>query len=104
MPKKYYTIKEVFKLIERLETKSNRMPELLGFRSMDICKSFKQLISLTNSLAIVFLQYSLIPQALKLLKKAASADLSLQRYGSLMDRFWQGRMVTYNNLAWMYLK
>ena len=56
--RKTYTIEEVKEMVIRLETKTTRMPELLGFKSQDISKTYKRLISLCNSLGIIFIQYS----------------------------------------------
>ncbi|CAG9324389.1 unnamed protein product [Blepharisma stoltei] len=102
--KRFFTLDEIRNFIKNLETKTKRMPELIGFRSEDVCKNFKNLITMCNSLSIIFLQYNLIHETLSFLKKAAEADTALCKYGNLLDRLWQGRLVTYNNLAFLYHK
>ena len=86
MNKKYFSINQVFELVRKNELTTKRLPELLGFRSVDIAKSFKKLITLCNSLSIIFEQYNLHNRALELLKKASEADKGLKRYGTGSDR------------------
>ena len=104
MKKKYSTIQEVFDLVSKLEASTKRLPELLGFRSSDISKSYKKLITLCNSVSIIFLQYSLPNLALDLLKKASDADKGLKRHGSHSDKLWQGSLITSCNLALLFHK
>ena len=104
MKKKYSTIQEVFDLVSKLEASTKRLPELLGFRSSDISKSYKKLITLCNSVSIIFLQYSLPTLALDLLKKASDADKGLKRHGSHSDKLWQGSLITSCNLALLFHK
>ena len=86
MKKKYHTIEEVYEIVKKLEVSTKRMPELLGFRSIDIGKSYKKLVSLCNSLSIIFEQYNLYNRSLELLKKASEADKALKRYGNSSDK------------------
>ena len=86
MRKKYYTIPQIFELVKKLEVSTKRLPELLGFRSVDISKSYKKLITVCNSVSITFEQYNLYNRALELLRKASEADKCLKRYGSASDR------------------
>lgn len=102
--RKYYTINEIHTYISNLESKSKRLPEIIGFRSTDTCKNFKDLISLCNSLSIVFVQYDLIEDCMIMLKTATTADSNLCKYGTVLDRLWQNRILTFNNLAFMYHK
>lgn len=102
--RKYYTITEIHGLISTLEQKSKRLPEIIGFRSSDTCKNFKELITLCNSLSIVFVQYDLIQDCLIMLKIATEADTNLCKYGTVLDRLWQNRILTFNNLAFLYHK
>ena len=84
--RKFYTIIEIHNMISSIEQKSKRMPEIIGFRSPDICKNFKDLITLCNSLSIVFIQYDLIQDCLQLLKVAGEADSNLCKHGTVIDR------------------
>ena len=102
--RKFYSISEIHTMISNLEQKSRRMPEIIGFRSSDICKNFKELLTLCNSLSIVFIQYDLIQDCLLLLKSAGDADSNLCKHGTVLDRLWQGRILTFNNLAFLYHK
>ena len=86
MKKKYHSIPQVFDIVKKLEISAKRLPELLGFRSIDIAKSYKKLITVCNSLSIIFEQYDLYKRALELLRKASEADKCLKRYGSASDR------------------
>ena len=102
MKKKYYSIPEVFEIVKKLEVSTKRLPDLLGFRSNDIVKSYKKLITVCNSLSIIFEQYELYNRALDLLRKASEADKNLKRYGSSNDRLWQGNLVTSCNLTFLF--
>lgn len=102
--RKFHSINEVHSMISHMEQKSKRMPEIIGFRSSDTCKNFKDLLTLCNSLSIVFLQYDLIQDCLQILKSAGEADSNLCKYGTVLDKLWQGRILTYNNLAFLYHK
>ena len=102
--KKTYSIEEAFSLIQSLETKCDRMPELLGFKSLDICKSYKQLLTHCNSLVIVFIQYNLLNYASRLLKSAEKADSCLLRYALHSDKIWSGRVLTFTNEAYLSYK
>jgi hypothetical protein len=102
--RKYYTINEIHSLISSLESKSKRLPEIIGFRSSDTCKNFKDLLTLCNSLSIVFVQYELIEDCMLMLRTATTADSNLCKYGTVLDRLWQNRILTFNNLAFLYHK
>jgi hypothetical protein len=104
MKRKYHTIDQVLEIVKKLEVSTKRLPELLGFRSTDISKSYKKLITICNSLSIIFEQYNLHNRALDLLKKASEADKGLKRYGSSADRLWQGSLITSCNLALLFHK
>jgi hypothetical protein len=104
MKRKYHSINQVLSLVNKLEVTTSRLPELLGFRSSDISKSFKKLVTLCNSLSIIFEHYELHNRALTLLRKASEADKGLKRYGSNADRLWQGSLVTSCILALLFHK
>lgn len=102
--KLYFSISEALSFIESLKSKIERLPDLLGFKSADIGKNYKNLIQLANSLAIIFLQYDLHDMALVFLKYSADADLKLHRYGTIQNKLWEGSLVTYNNLIFLFHK
>ena len=102
--KPFYSIAESLSYMESLKIKTERMPDLLGFKSTDIAANYKVLIQLANSLAIIFLQYDLHDVALISLKYASDADLKLHRYGNTQDKLWEGSMITYNNLILLFHK
>jgi hypothetical protein len=104
MKRTYYSIDQVLETVHKLETTTKRLPELLGFRSTDISKHYKRLISLCNSLSIIFEQYDLHTRALSLLRKASDADKGLKRYGSSSDRFWPGSLITSCILSLLFHK
>lgn len=102
--KSFHSIPETLSFMESLKEKAERMPDLLGFKSSDIAKTYKHLIQLANSLAVVFLQYDLNDLALIMLKYASDADLKLNRYGSPKEKLWEGSLTTYNNLILLFHK
>lgn len=104
MRKKFHSISEVFEIVTKLELSTKRLPDLLGFRSADISKSYKKLISLCNSLSIIFEQYGLSNLALELLQKASAADKGLKRHGTPSDKLWQGSLIISCNLALLFHK
>ena len=102
--KKIITISQAIKEVDEKFLRISRMPELIGYRSIDLCKSYKTLIALCNSLSIVFLQYDLYKEAFLMLHKAVQIDSDLTKFGSIEDKLWQGRLVTYNSLALLFHK
>lgn len=102
--KKIYTIAQALEYVENKFSRAARMPLLIGYRSSDTCKSFKSLISLCNSMSIVFLQYDIHKEAFLMLQKAVQVDSELGKFGNSEDILWQGRLVTYNSLALLFHK
>ena len=104
LKKIFYTIPETLSYMESLKSKAERMPDLLGFKSSDIAKGYRHLIQISNSLAIVFLQYDLNDLSLIVLKYASDADIKLHRYGTPQDKFWEGSLITFNVLILLFHK
>jgi hypothetical protein len=102
--KKYFNIAQAKDFIARLEQSSERMPELIGYRSTDVIRYYRRLIVHSYSLAIVFIQYDLLNDALEVLKVAAKADIRLYNQGELLDRLWSGRLVTYTTLGFLFIR
>lgn len=102
--KKYSTIAQAKKFIARLEQSANRMPELIGYRSADVTRYYRRLMVQSYSLAIVFMQYDLLKDALDVLKVAAKADIKLYSQGDLLDRLWSGRLITYTTLGFLFVR
>lgn len=100
--RQYQTIREVMQLVDVLQLKCNRSPRLYAAQSFDHSAPYKKLISACNSIAVVFMQYDLLREALDLLKRGSAADVELYKQGSLLDRLWEGRVYTYNNLAYLF--
>ena len=65
---------------------------------------FRSFITLCTSLSIKFMQYDLIPETLEVLIKASEADKLLSELGSHSEQFWQGRLLTFHTLAYMYYR
>ena len=84
--KKIFTISQALKHVDEKYLRISRMPDLIGYRSLDLCKSYKNLISLCNSLSIVFLQYDLFKEAFLMLQKAVQIDTDLSKFGSVEDK------------------
>jgi hypothetical protein len=102
--KKIFSIPAAIKSVEDKYNRVIRMPELIGYRSIDVAKAYKNLISLCNSLSIVFLQYELFKESFLMLQKAVHIDSELNKFGSFQDKLWQGRLITYNSLALLFHK
>ena len=98
--KKVYSVEGVKNLVCAIEAKSFRMPELLGYKSRDITKTFKKLITLCNSLSIVFTHYAQHELSQFMLAKAQTASRGLKKHGSAQDRVWSGRVLTTANHAY----
>jgi hypothetical protein len=98
----YCTIAEAMERVKHLEDLCSRMPSLYGYRSSDIPKAYRRLVSLCTSLSIVFLQYDLLPDAFSLLKTAAVADLHLTADSSAST--WTARVLIYNCYAYLFEK
>ena len=67
-------------------------------------KLFRIFINLCTSVSIKLMQYDLLPQTLSVLIKASEADKLLCDLGSLQDQCWQGRLLTYHCLAFLYYR
>ncbi|CAG9312167.1 unnamed protein product [Blepharisma stoltei] len=102
--KRFYSVGELKEYINDLFAKAKKFHEMPGFRNNDACKSYKHLITICNSLAIVFMQYDLIQESLTFLKISMEVDSLLVKYGNILEKFWQGRLVMYNNFAYLYHK
>jgi len=99
--KKKYSIEEIFYKIQLLENKCNRITYLLGYKSSEISKSFRNIITMCNSVAIVFLQFDLVKEALVVLRKGIEMDISMFVEGEFDDRKWFGRPLLYCNLGFL---
>ena len=97
--KKYVSLAEVQAQISALEMKVSRT--IPASDSTQI-PSLKRFLVACNSLAIVFLQYDLVREALDLLTKANFADVKLFKTGIELDRLWSPRISTYTNLAYLF--
>jgi hypothetical protein len=67
-------------------------------------KYFRSFISLCTSLSIKLMQYDLLPETLEVLIKASEADKLLSEQGSHSEQYWQGRLLTFHTLAFMYYR
>lgn len=96
-------LSQVLQEIDTLDKKCKRIAQLLGYRSSEIPKTYRQFISLCNSLSIVFLQFNLQHQTLRTLNRAVQCDVSMFFEGSIEDRTWYGRALLYCNLGYLML-
>jgi hypothetical protein len=101
---KFKSFKEVLDHYKLLENRSKRILYLLGYPSSDIIKTLRDFIQFTNSLSILLIQFELYSHALPLLRKAMKTDFNLFKVGDAKERLWQGRLVTYNNLAYVFFR
>jgi len=86
--------------VSRQEAICSRMPSLYGFQSVDIPRAFRRLVVLSNSLAIVLLQSSLLSTSFQLLKTAAKADVRLEL--DLSPVTWSARAITACSFAYLF--
>lgn len=98
------SISQVLQKIDTLESKTKRVLYVLGYRSSEISKSFRQMISVCNSVSIVFLQFDLLHDALYVLQKAVQTDTCMFFEGDFEDRTWQSRPLIYCNLGYLLLR
>ena len=50
------------------------------------------------------MQYDLLQETLSVLIKASEADKLLCEIGNMQDQYWQGRLLTFHSLAFLYYK
>lgn len=67
-------------------------------------KNFRYFISLCTSISIKYMQYDLIQETLETLIKASEADKLLTELGNVSEQYWQGRLLTFHTLAFMYYR
>lgn len=97
------TIAQVLSEVDSLDHKCKRISQVLGYRSSEIPKTYRQFITYCNSISIVFLQFSLHHEAFYVLSKAVQCDVSMFFEGSVEDRTWYGRALLYCNLGYLML-
>ena len=98
------SIQQVITKISDLQQKIFRFSHIIGYKSLDTLKNLKLLLSLCNSISIVFLYHGLLQSTTKLLKKALAADVNLFFQGSKLDRKYFGRVLLYCNFSYLLLK
>jgi hypothetical protein len=98
------SLSQVLNEVDNLDKKCKRIAQLLGYRSSEIPKTYRQFISLCNSLSIVFLQFNLNQQSFNILNRAVQCDVSMFFEGSIEDRTWFGRALLYCNLGYLMIQ
>lgn len=98
------TLSQVLSDVDNLDKKCKRIAQLLGYRSSEIPKTYRQFISLCNSLSIVFLQFNLNQHSFNVLNRAVQCDVSMFFEGSIEDRTWYGRALLYCNLGYLMMQ
>jgi hypothetical protein len=97
-------ISQILQRVQALEKKIQQFAHNLGYRSSDTTKVLKTLLTLSNSISIVFLYHGLHSLSSKILKKSLSADVFLFFYGGKSEKRWSGRAILYCNLAFLLIK
>ena len=69
----------------------------------DVRKACRSMLSLSNSVAIVLIEFEVWPAALKVLKKALRTDVLVFFEGETRDRLWFQRPLTYLLLAYVQM-
>jgi hypothetical protein len=85
---------ETFSLIYLLKSEIQQKINQNNFLSLN--KQLRHYISLCNSVCIKLIQNASFSEVQFIKKKSEKADVLLEKYGSLADKFWQGRI-----LAWI---
>lgn len=67
-------------------------------------KNFRSFLSLCTSISIKLLQYDLVGDTLEVLVKASEVDKLLCELGTLPDQYWQGRLLLFHSLAFLYYR
>ena len=86
------SLEKAKRYVASLEERCGRMPELLGFRSQDICTAYKQLLQTAASLAVVCMQTGDLQSAWTMVRKAEKGEAGIQRFGLASDREWSGQI------------
>lgn len=101
---RFASVDDVLTKVRQQQLICERMPELYGYRSSDITRHQRKLVSLATSLSVVFLQYDLFCETYKLLKQAAVVDLKLMAQGDGLAVTWRNRVVMYCCLGFLFEK
>lgn len=101
-PKKLTSLSDALARVAQFKQSCIRTCSLYGYESEDIPKRFARLLTMSNSLAIVLLQYELLHGAFDLLKTAAEAGRRLRDDWSA--EVSTGRAVTFSCLAHLFEK
>ncbi|OMJ92959.1 hypothetical protein SteCoe_4179 [Stentor coeruleus] len=67
-------------------------------------KKIRSFLSICTSISIKLLQYDLVGDTLEVLVKASEADKLLCELGTLPDQYWQGRLLLFHSLAFLYYR
>lgn len=102
--RRYLTLPEVRLKVDQLELRCERLPALYSYPSSDLLSLNKSLMTQCTSLSLVFMQHSLLEDALALLRKAVKADQRLCASGTAGDLLWTGRLHVFNTLAYLFQK
>ena len=84
---------ETFSLIYLLKSEIQRKISQNNFLS--VTKQLRHFISLCNSILIKLIQKANFSEVEFIMKKCTKADNLLQKYGTLADKVWQGRILTW---------
>lgn len=97
--KKFKTIPEIIDNVRNLYTKTKTLLPPVGFRNEDLIKTIKELITLTCSLCIIFIDYNLIKESKEFLNTCEKCDKKLGRIGGVIEKLWPNRILLYNTWA-----
>ena len=88
MPKKkiFFSISEILKIISVKQQQAEKKIEIIGIRAEEVCKKFKDLLLLCNSISIVFIQFDLITDCKNVLKTAETSDEYIYKHGTVIDK------------------
>ena len=102
--KRYYSVSEALNLFLARYNQAKKLLEVTGIRSSDICLKIKKALSFCNSLEIVFIQYNLTRDCLTLVKIAEDCDELICKHGTVFDKLWQPRVLSFCISALLYQK
>ena len=98
------SIKQAISEVNSLELEAVALLSSINISPEITSLKFKHMITMCNSLSIVFLHFNLQQNALSILQKALRTDVKMFFQEVSVVRNWSGRVLIYCNLAYLLLK
>lgn len=95
-----YSVEEAKDIVNRLFVNCKRLNTVGTARVL--VEESKHLITLCNSLSVMFMEYTLLEEASYVVNIAGEADKFIDEFGNYIERSWQGRLLCYTNISCFY--